>query len=102
MKPIEMTGIVNRTTDFAQVRQNEEQKPFVDQSAFQTQFNKQVERNSETVVKKHDSEWKNEKFDAKEKGMNKYYAGIKKKMKENIEEDDKAEPEKHTTFDIRI
>ena len=43
-----------------------------------------------------------EKFDAKEKGKNKYYAGIKKKMKENIKEDEKAEPEKHTTFDIRI
>ncbi len=102
MKPVEMTGIVNRTTDFAQVRQNEEQKPVVEQFTFETQFNKQVERNSETVVKKRDSEWSNEKFDAKEKGKNKYYASLKKKMKETIEEDDKAEPEKHTTFDIRI
>lgn len=102
MKPVEMTGIVNRTTDFSQVRQNEDQRPVVEQSAFQTQFDKQVERNSDTVVKKHDSEWKNEKFDAKEKGKNKYYASIKKKMKENLEEDEKAEPEKHTTFDIRI
>lgn len=102
MKPVEMTGIVNRTTDFAQVRQNEEQKPVIEQYAFEAQFNKQVEKNSEAVVKKHDSEWKNEKFDAKEKSKNKYYASIKKKMKENIEEDEKAEPEKHTTFDIRI
>ena len=90
MRPVEMTGIVNRTTDFAQVRQNEDQKPVMEQAAFQTQFNKQVEKNSDTVVKKRDSEWNN------------YYSNIKKKMKENLEEDEKAEPEKHTTFDIRI
>ena len=65
MRPVEMTGIVNRTTDFAQVRQNEDQKPVMEQAAFQTQFNKQVEKNSDTVVKKRDSEWNNEKFDAK-------------------------------------
>lgn len=102
MRPVEMTGIVNRTTDFAQVRQNEDQKPVMEQAAFQTQFNKQVEKNSDTVVKKRDSEWNNEKFDAEDKGKNKYYSNIKKKMKENLEEDEKAEPEKHTTFDIRI
>ena len=39
MRPVEMTGIVNRTTDFAQVRQNEDQKPVMEQAAFQTQFN---------------------------------------------------------------
>ena len=102
MRPVEMTGIVNRTTDFAQVRQNEDQKPVMEQAAFQIQFDKQVEKNSDTVVKKRDSEWNNEKFDAKDKGKNKYYSNIKKKMKENLEEDEKAEPEKHTTFDIRI
>ena len=57
MRPVEMTGIVNRTTDFAQVRQNEDQKPVMEQAAFQTQFNKQVEKNSDTVVKKRDSIW---------------------------------------------
>ena len=52
MRPVEMTGIVNRTTDFAQVRQNEEQKPVAEQYTFQAQFDKNVEKNSETVVKK--------------------------------------------------
>ena len=32
MRPVEMTGIVNRTTDFAQVRQNEDQKPVMEQA----------------------------------------------------------------------
>ena len=53
MRPVEMTGIVNRTTDFAQVRQNEEQKPVAEQYTFQAQFDKNVEKNSETVVPRH-------------------------------------------------
>lgn len=44
MRPVEMTGIVNRTTDFAQVRQNEEQKPVAEQYTFQAQFDKNVEK----------------------------------------------------------
>ena len=51
MRPVELTGIVNRTPDYAQLKQNEDQKPVIEQTAFQTQFNKQVERNSDTVVK---------------------------------------------------
>jgi hypothetical protein len=101
MRPVELTGIVNRTPDYAQLKQNEDQKPVMEQTAFQTQFNKQVERNSDTVVKKHDSEWKNEKFDAKEKGKNKYF-GSSGKKKENKGEDDKSEPGRHTSFDVRI
>lgn len=101
MRPVELTGIVNRTPDYAQLRQNEEQKPVMEQTAFQTQFNKQVLRNSDTVVKKHDSEWKNEKFDAKEKGKNRYF-GTSGKKKENKEEDDKPEQNKHMSFDVRI
>lgn len=101
MRPVELTGIVNRTPDYAQLRQNEEQKPIMEQTAYQSQFNKQVERNSDTVVKKHDSEWKNEKFDAKEKGKNQYFGTFGKK-KENKEEDDKPEQNKHMSFDVRI
>ena len=101
MKPVELTGIVNRTPDYAQLRQNEEQRPVMEQTMFQTQFDKQVERNSDTVVKKHDSEWKNEKFDAKEKGKNKYF-GSSGKKKENKEEDDKSDKSRHTSFDVRI
>ena len=50
MRPVELTGIVNRTPDYAQLKQNEDQKPVIEQTAFQTQFNKQVERNSDTCL----------------------------------------------------
>lgn len=50
MRPVEMTGIVNRTTDFAQVRQNEEQKPVAEQYTSGSDLIKNVEKNSENLV----------------------------------------------------
>ena len=100
MRPVEMTGIVNRTTDYAQMKHSEDQKPIMDQANYQTQFNKQIEHNSETVVKKNDSEWKHEKFDAKEKGKNQYYNNRKKKEKK--EEDGNVKPARPMSFDVRI
>ena len=101
MRPVELTGIVNRTPDYAQLKQNEDQKQDIEQTAIQTQNNKQEERISDTDVKKHDSEWKYEKLDAKEKGKNKYF-GSSGKKKENKGEDDKSAPGRHTSFDVRI
>lgn len=100
MRPVEMNGIVNRTQDYAQLKQNENQKPVADQVNFQTQFNKQIEHSSETVVKQRNSEWKDEKFDAKEKGKNSYFSNRKKKEKK--EEDGRAAKKEHVSFDVKI
>lgn len=100
MRPVEMNGIVNRTQDYAQLKHNEEQKPTTDQANFQTQFNKQVERSSETVVKQRNSEWKDEKFDAKEKGKNTYFSNRRKKEKK--EEDGDVKKRERVSFDMKI
>lgn len=101
MKPVIMSGIVNRTQDYAQLKQGEDQKPAADQANFQSQFNKQIEKNAELVIRQNNSEWKNEKFDAKEKGKNKYFAD--KKKKEKKEEDGKVTAKSsHISFDVKI
>lgn len=101
MKPVIMSGIVNRTQDYAQLKHGEDQKPVADQANFQTQFNKQIEKNAELVIRQNNSEWKNEKFDAKEKGKNKYFAD--KKKKEKKEEDGKGTTKSgYMSFDIKI
>lgn len=101
MKPVIMSGIVNRTQDYAQIKHGEDQKPVADQVNFQSQFNKQIEKNAELVVRQRDSEWKDEKFDAKEKGKNKYFAD--KKKKEKKEEDGKITAKaSYTSFDVKI
>lgn len=100
MRPVELTGIVNRTQDYAQLKHNQDQKPFTEQMNINQQINKQIERNSEVIVKQRNSEWKDEKFDAKEKGKNSYFSMRKKKEKK--EEDGKAEPRKNISFDVKI
>ncbi len=101
MRPVEMSGIINRTQDFAQIKHGEDQKPVTDQMNFQTQFNKQIEKNAELVIRQRDSQWKDEKFDAKEKGKNQYFAN--KKKKEKKEEDGKITVKNsYTSFDVKI
>lgn len=106
MRPVEMTGIVNRTTDYAQLKHSEDQKPIMDQANYQAQFDKRIEHNSETVIKKNDTEWKHEKFDAKEKGKNTYYNNRNKKemkdKKDKKEEDGSNKPIRPMSFDVRI
>lgn len=100
MRPVEFSGAINRTTDYASIKQNEQTRPQVEQNNIQIQQEKTIERNSGMVVRERSSEWKNEKFDAKEKGKNKYMASGKKKKEDK--EDGKVSVKKPLSFDIKI
>lgn len=103
MRPVEMNGIVNRTQDFAHLRQQEEHRLVADQSAFSEKINKMIEHTADTVVKKNDPNLDQQKFDAKEKGKNSYYAEKKKKdKKENKEDVSIKKKQTYSSFDIRI
>lgn len=102
MKPVEMNGIVNRTQDYAQMRQLEEHRLVADQSAFNEKLNKQIEREGEIVVKKQDPNLSEQKFDAKEKGHNSYYIEKKKREKKKEESGSVRKKDSYSTFDIRI
>ena len=101
MRPVDMSGIVNRTPDYAQIKQNEDQKPMTDQINFQAQFNKQVEKSQERVIKKRESDWKDEKFDAKEKGKNEFF-NIRKKKDKKEEDDGTLTEKKKMSFDVKV
>ncbi|WP_408070980.1 hypothetical protein [Butyrivibrio sp. JL13D10] len=71
---IDFQGAVARTNDFSQIKQNEDNKVFTDQNAFQTEFNKEVDQKANSVTKKENvDQQQQEKHDAKEKGKNEYY-----------------------------
>lgn len=72
ISPIELNGMVGRTQDFSAVRHNEEQKGMVDQSNFQNHLEQEVKQNISTVRRQDNAEWKNKKFDAKDKGDGEY------------------------------
>jgi hypothetical protein len=73
IRPVEFNGMIQRTQDIGTLKQQEDDKPFVDQHSLGVQQQKQQERQLHKVSqseKKQDSGKK--KFDAKEKGSNEY------------------------------
>lgn len=102
MRPIEQTGMINRAPDLAIIHNNEEQRANINQSNMQNQFNKQVEQNQETVIRKDDAMWnQNNSFDAKEKGKNEYFRQNSVKKKKDKEEG-KVTVKAPVSFDIKI
>lgn len=84
ISPIEFSGIVQRTNDISTMKQNEDAKPMVDQNNFSQAVHKHTEHVTQEVANKDNADGRNEKFDAKEKGKNKYarQGGKKKKAQE--------------------
>ncbi|MBQ7679196.1 MAG: hypothetical protein IJT34_05025 [Butyrivibrio sp.] len=81
---VDFQGTIVRTGDYTQVKQNEDNKGMVDQSAFQVQSNRENEQKRTTVIQKDDADPQQQKFDAKEKGSNEYHKqeGRRKSAKE--------------------
>ena len=49
IRPVEVQGVMQRTQDISQIKQNQDMKPQVDQSHYQTQVQKHVESQSKQV-----------------------------------------------------
>ena len=83
---VDFQGTIVRTGDYTQVKQNEDNKGQVDQSAFMNQNTREVEQKRTTVIQKDntDPEDQSGQFDAKEKGKNEYrkQEGRKRSAKE--------------------
>ena len=47
--PIEMTGMVTRSQDISLLKQNEDNKPVIDQSNIQVQVNKKAQEQNKQV-----------------------------------------------------
>lgn len=69
---VELHGQVTRAQDYTTLKQNEDNKPMLDQAHFGQQMTKQVEKKAEEVNKTDESQYYNRKFDAKDKGDNEY------------------------------
>ena len=99
--PIEM-GTIARAQDFTTIKQNEDQKGFLDQSNLQQQFNKEIKERPHQVSQQENADFMNRKFDAKEKGDNQYSGGEEKRRKQEKEEDGRVIIKGHASFDIKI
>lgn len=103
IRPIEMNGVISRVQDIGTIKQNEDNKPLVDQSRFQTHFNKEVDQHQKTVREADNSDNYQKKYDAKEKGNGTYFANQNKKRDNKKQNEKKSkEQEANHGFDISI
>lgn len=89
---VEMQGQITRAQDFTTIKHQEDHKGMVDQSNVATEITKQTEQKTNRVNRGDQSEFHQQKHDAKEKGKNEYYGdgGKNRKKHEQREEDGKV------------
>lgn len=102
LNPIEITGAVNRADDIYHMRNQSDNKMFVDNTAAFNQVEKNVKDKNEKVVKSDNSDFFNKKFDAKEKGSNSYFDNRNKKSKEEDNTDGIVVKKHNSGFDVSI
>lgn len=85
IRPVEFSGLVQRSQDVSSLKQNEDNKPMLQQQNVQTQFAKDTVQHMHQVNEANDSDNPEQKFDAREKGSNEYedHRNRKKKKKED-------------------
>ncbi|MFA9375388.1 MAG: hypothetical protein ACERKZ_01410 [Lachnotalea sp.] len=103
IRPIELNGVISRVQDMGSIKQNEDDKPLIDQSKFQNHFNREVDQHQKKVRDADDSDNYQKKYDAKEKGNGTFHSNQDKKKKHNVQEEkhDKKQELNHG-FDISI
>lgn len=105
IRPVEVQGVVQRSQDIGQIKQNQDQKPVLDQSNIQTHLQRETERSFRQVTKFENADKKENRYDAKEKGNGSYFGGRKKQKdkKETADEDAVLLKDVHQgTFDVKI
>lgn len=102
IRPVELNGMLQRSQDVGSLKQNEDNKPTLQQQNVQTQFSKDTVRQMQTVHHADDADNQQKRYDAKEKGSNEYEDNQKKK-KSKKEKDGKVIPKSISSgFDIKI
>ncbi len=108
IRPVEVQGVVQRSQDIGQLKQNQDQKPLIDQSNIQVQMHRETEKGARQVRKYDNSEKKENRYDAKEKGNGTYFKrqGRNQTKQEEEEEEDEGSvmlKSVHTgSFDVKI
>lgn len=72
IRPVEFSGVVQRSQDVSALKQNEDNKSMLQQQNVQTQFAKDTMHHMQQVTHANDSDNPEKKFDAREKGSNEY------------------------------
>lgn len=103
IRPVEFNGMIQRTQDVSTLKQNENNKPMLEQQNIQTQFSKETIHHMQQVTHADDAKEHEKRYDAKEKGSNEYVKQQKKKKEQKKKKDGKViEKSISAGFDIKI
>lgn len=101
--PVTLNGVIQRTQDVGMIRQQEDNKPFVEQQNILTHMKGQEQKQLKQVNHAEDSENYQKKYDAKEKGSNEYTGQGHKKKDSGKKQDGRVVPKQESShFDIKI
>lgn len=103
IRPVEFSGVVQRSQDISSLKQNEDNKPMLQQQNVQTQFAKDTAQHMHQVNQANDSDNPEQKFDAREKGSNEYENLCRQKKKKKEDNSGKASAKTPTRgFDMKV
>ena len=101
--PMELSGAISRTQDFAILKHNEDNRGAVEQVNIAQIARKEEEDKATTVNVTDEVSNYNKRFDAKEKGSNEYNGdGGKHREQKQENHDGTVKIKSESTFDIRI
>ncbi|MCI5621831.1 MAG: hypothetical protein MR355_09795 [Lachnospiraceae bacterium] len=101
IRPIDFNGVIQRTQDVGNLKQQENAKPLVDQQNIQIEVQKEEYRQSEQVRSKENADGDGQELDAKN-GDGRGYQGNQKKRKNQKQEDRVVVKGASSGFDIKI
>lgn len=103
IRPIDFNGMVQRTQDVGTLKQNQDNKPMLDQQVFAGKVQKDVQQNMQQVTQSEESQYYQKKYDAREKGSNQYQGNSQRNKKDNKKKEDKViNKTEYKGFDITI
>lgn len=101
INPLHFNGMMQRSQDVSSVKQNEEQRPVMQQENIQTSFQRKMDDAVRTVVNPEKGQQANGHFDAKEEGKNKYF-NTRKKDEKPKPKDQVTEKKQTYGFDVTV
>lgn len=102
IRPVEFSGVVQRSQDVSTVKHNEDNKSALQQQNVQVQFSKETMHHMQQVTHANDSDNPEKKFDAREKGSNEYENRRNKKKKTEEKNSGKVNLKATGGFDMKI
>lgn len=103
IRPVDFNGMIQRTQDMSTLKQNEDNKPFVEQQMLYSQETKKLEHQLHRVNQAQEKENDTFRYDAKEKGNGHYDSEEKKKKNKNPQKKDKMVVKGQISgFDVKI